>query len=198
MATGRTAGRALSMFKGGVALLNAEVKHSDVALSGAVSSTGVVTLLSGIAQGDGTSSRDGNSVKLKGGDLRYYFTQNGSASRTAIRVLVVVDTRNQGANPSISDILTSATVVAPPNLTAEPGRYVILSDEVFWLFSGERTAASRHIALQALMDMHLLFSGTSADVSSVSGPSVFLVTLSSETTNTPSISGNSRLLYLDN
>jgi len=186
------------MFRGAATLLNAEVKHLDTAIASSVSSSGAVVYLGAIPQGDGTTSRDGNSVKLKGGVLRLSGTMHTSATRTTTRTLVVLDTRNAGANPSISDILTSASVTGLPNLVAEPNRFVILSDRVFVnSITGEQSFHTE-MALDALIDVHLVYSGTAGTVADATGPAAFLVMLSSEPTNTPSVSGLGRLLFLDN
>jgi len=196
-ASGRTASRALSAFKGAVSLLNAEVKFIDTGVSSAVGTAGSVTLLSGITQGDGVSSRDGQSVKLKGGAIRLVSTMHASATRTQTRVLIVVDTRNQGSSPAVTDVLTAATVQSQLNLAAQPGRFVVLYDRVFSQISvGDSSTLFTIIELEALVDMHQLYSGTAA--ANTSGPTVFLVRLSTEATNTPTQAFESRLLFLDN
>jgi hypothetical protein len=186
------------MFRGAASLLNAEIKHLDTAISSGVSSTGAVVYLGAIPQGDGTTSRDGNSVKLKGGALRLVGTMNTSASRTMTRIMVVLDTRNAGSNPAIADILTSSSVTAQPNLVSEPGRYVILHDFCVGTSITGQQIFSHAISLDALVDVHLVFSGTAGTVADATGPAVFLVMVSNEPTNTPSVSGVGRLLFLDN
>jgi len=196
-ATGRTASRALTIFKGAASLLNAEVKHVDQTANLTPDTSGTVTLLSGIAQGDGNTTRDGTSVKLKGGDLRFRAASHTSAAATWLRLLLVVDTRNDGVNPTLSDII-SATITGQPNLDSSPNRFVILHDEVLSLVTAANRIAHRNIPLYALLDMHLMFNGTGATVASCSGPALFAVLLSSEATNTPSVTFDSRLLFLDN
>lgn len=198
LATGRTAGRALAVFKGAANLLNAEIKSSDTTLSSAVSASGSVNLVSGVAQGDGVANRDGNSLKLKGGSLRWFSTIHASASRTFMRVMVVADTRCNGSTASLSDILNALTVDSQPDLVSEPNRYVILSDVVRVLCSTGEQAVVGEVALPQLMDMHLTFSGTGATVASISGPAIYVIALSNESTNTPQFHAEARLLYVDN
>jgi len=84
------------------------------------------------------------------------------------------------------------------NVVAEPNRFIILHDSVRVMDAASRTAAFEEVALPALQDMHLLYSGSAADVSAASGPSIWVMALSTEATNTPSLAGSFRLLYLDN
>lgn len=178
--------------------MNAEIKVVDTTVSGSISSSGSLFLVNGIAQGDGNSNRDGNSVKSKGGSFRWIATQSGSASRSFLRLLVVADTRCNGAAPSVTDVLNSASVYAHPNLVSEPNRYVILHDSVQLMDAASRTACFGEVALPQLTDVHFTYSGTGATVASVSGMSVHVLALSNEPTNTPSLSSEFRILYLDN
>jgi hypothetical protein len=157
-----------------------------------------VVYLGALSQGDGTTARDGNSVKLKGAVLRLQGTMHTSATRTLVRILVVMDMRNAGANPSISDILVSSTVTALPNLVAEPNRYVILHDQVFQMAITGQQSLYTAISLESLIDAHLMYSGTAGTVADAAGPAPFLVMISTEPTNTPSVSGSARILFLDN
>jgi len=198
VATGRTARRALAAFRGAASLLNAEIKHHDTGISSSVSSSGAVVYLGAVPQGDGTTSRDGNSLKLKGAHLRLSCTMNTSATRSTVRWMLVADVRCAGSNPSISDILVSSSVTALPNLVAEPNRFLILEEGVWTLSSTGEQSGYVAITAPALVDCHLVFAGTAGTVADAAGLAVFLVMVSSEATNTPSVSGAGRLLFVDN
>jgi len=83
------------------------------------------------------------------------------------------------------------------NTAAQPGRFVILYDRVFSQVTGAVGATLfEDVPLGALMDVHLLFSGTAA--ANTSGPTLFMLRVSTEATNTPTTAYEARLWYVDN
>jgi hypothetical protein len=196
------AGRALAAYKGARRLFNTEFKVHDVADGGgtAVSTTPTVTLLSGIAEGDGTAARNGNSVKIESAFIRWGGQLSSSASRTRMRVMIVVDTRCQELAPAASDVVAiDVSCYRLPNLTTDPGRYIVVWDQVVTLDEGSGLNKFYEKDLTpALGGMHLLYSGTGALVSSCSGPHIFMIQYSSEATNTPASYYAMRIRYVDN
>lgn len=188
----------LSTFKGASSLLNVEVKHVDVSDTQNAGSTGLLTLLSGIAQGDTNTTRDGNSVKLMGGRFTTVLTINASASTTYVRSIIFADTRNQAANPTIADVLDTATPIGLPNLDTAPNRFLILYDRMDKMsINGDRTILYDW-DLSKLANLHLSFGGTGATVASVQGLAIYSFIFSNESVNTPSHRSESRLFFVDN
>jgi hypothetical protein len=197
----RLAPYALLAYKGAASLLNAEFKHTDVTFSQQISSTATVDILTATAQGDGNTTRDGNSIKAKGfwGDL--CVSSHSSSTLTRVRLVFFVDTRCDGAAPTAASVIdTAISCTGLPNVDSGPNRFAILSDTITTLvYAGDSRIVHRRIDLtQQLMDMHLLYSGTTAVVASVRGPHLFMLALCSEATNTASIVADFRLLYVDN
>jgi hypothetical protein len=193
--------RALAAFKGLKGFFNTETKFVDQQLSGSASSTAQVLLLSGIAQGDTGSTRDGNSVKLVGGAVRIGCLQHTSATTTRVRVMIVADTRNQGGDPTPADIVSMSTSgLTMPNLASEPGRFVILHDKAFWQVIGTQSQAVHYDVDLAPMvrDLHLTFAGTGSTVADIRGLALYVYLYAAEATNTPTYFMASRLLYVDN
>jgi hypothetical protein len=181
--------------------MNPEFKHSDSSANSSISSTAGLVLMSGIAQGDSNVTRDGNSVKITGfyGDLTA--AMNASATTTRLRTVIFVDMRNQGVAPTASDVIdTASTVQGLPNVDAQPGRFAILFDQVntMVLASDSRTIHFRFDLTKELRNLHLTYSGTGATVASISGPAIYMLLLSTESTNTPSVVMDARLTFLDN
>lgn len=196
----RVAPYALTAFKGAVSLVNAEVKHVDVSASTTVSTTPVLSFLSGIAQGDTNTSRDGNSVKCVGchGDMT--LIMNASATVTRVRTLIFVDTRSQGVVPTATDVVDTNGLSGLVNIDTEPNRFVILLDrfDCLTLASESRLVHWRFDLSDALRNMHLTFSGSGATIASAKGPVLYMLQFSSEATNTPTYALDSRLFFLDN
>jgi hypothetical protein len=191
---------ALAAFKGAVSLVNAEVKHADTTGTATVSTTPVITFLSGIAQGDTNTSRDGNSVKCVGLSGDVTLIQNASATVTRVRTIIFVDTRNQGATPTATDVVDTGAMSGLVNIDTEPNRFVILYDrfDCMTLASETRVLHWRYDLNEDMRNMHLVYSGSGATVASIKGPSVFMLQYSSEATNTPTYAVDSRLFFLDN
>jgi hypothetical protein len=196
----RVAPYALVAFKGAASLVNAEVKHVDVSSSSTVSTTPVLTFLSGIAQGDTNTSRDGNSVKCVGlhGDVT--LIQNASATTSRVRTLIFVDTRSQGVVPTASDVLDTNAMSGLANIDTEPNRFIILLDrfDSMVLASESRVVHWRYDLTSDVKNMHFLFSGSGATIASAKGPVVYMLQYSSEATNTPTYAIDSRCFFLDN
>lgn len=199
-ATGRTASRALTIFKGAVSLLNAELKHADVVTSVSQGTTPTLTYLSGIAQGDTSITRDGASVKLKSFHFKMSARANVSSAQPRVRCILFVDTRSQGVVPAAADLVGISTAALEfPNLDTEPGRFTILRD---WFFTHSVAVGPviKNVdeAIPELAEMHLLFSGTGATIASAKGPVVYLYTYCSDNVNQETIDLTARAMYVDN
>ncbi len=82
----------------------------------ALTPAGLVTYLSGVAQGDTSVSREGLRINLLSMQLKFYFHSdfaqvNRQASHKG-RLLIFVDTMNQGALPAVTDVLEAANCLA--------------------------------------------------------------------------------------
>jgi hypothetical protein len=198
-ATGRTAGRALSVIKGAVSMLNTEVKVKDTSQgSTAVPDTGLFHLISGVAQGDTQVTRDGGSIKCKGGLCKIYLSKHASATLTRIRVLIFMDMMNAAANPTAADFYNSSEVLGLQNVITHPNRYVFLYDHTVLLDAVKESQTVLNIPLEALKEVHFTFRGTGATVASCGGPTCFLYLAGSEATNTPASIVESRIFFVDN
>jgi hypothetical protein len=192
----------LSAFKGAVSFFNPEVKHADVIVNNAVSTTTLVSFLSGISQGDSNTTRDGNSVKITGfyGDIIYVI--NASATSSRVRTLIVVDTQMNGATVTAADVFdtSGSAMLGLINVDSFPGRFIVLYDEVDLLaISTEKRLIHRRISLPSLVNMHLKFNtGTGNGTTAAVGPHIFMLQLSTEATNTVSQESVFRLSFLDN
>ncbi len=189
------------MLRGASNLLNAEIKYMDAGASATSSSTPAIVYLSGCAVGDTQSDRNGMSVKLKGGLIKMMLTANSSASRTTQRILLIADTRCQKANPTITDIVDTTRITGLLNLLTYTNRFVVLHDETTVV--GTTTGAGlnswwKTLDFQALMDVHINYSGSGATVATAGELAIFLVHWNNEATNTATLQYDSRLFFVDN
>lgn len=189
----RKAYSGVRMLKG---IVNAEKKtfDLDVALTAFASTTPVLTLLSGIAQGDDYTAREGRSILAKTLQLKVIVL--GNSAQTAdqfVRVILFKDMNNVGTAPTSSDIISTYDDLRNPDPVMMK-RYQILVDQSYKLNVNGNTSyeLDRFINLNC----HMKFSGTGA--TNVGENAVYLILASSTATNASSYLVHSRLRYYDN
>lgn len=179
-------------------LINVEEKFLDTTISqNPDASTGVVTPLTLIAQGATDQSRNGNSILSKRLDGKMAITVNSSATATLCRVMLVLDKDDgQGTAPTVAQILDTASVFAPNNLD-NSDRFVKLFDETYNVdIDGPKI---RYFEINKdLSDLHIKYDGANATQANATYNHIYLVTLSTEATNTPLVSGVIRYKFFDN
>lgn len=180
-------------------LINVEFKSKDIVGSSTPdNSAGSVVLLNGLATGDDFNSRDGRQIRMKSIQLNMKFNLHASATATVVRVLLVLDTQPNAAVATLSGILdvgSAATVVAFRNLNNRK-RFIILRDWVVKVNTNlpEITREYYH-TLDAKTVYNATNGGTIADIET---NSLSLWLASDEATNTPTVTYNSRVRFIDN
>lgn len=172
-----------------------EHKFYDVVISGAVSTTPVLSLLSGIGQGDTNILRNGNECKMEGWVMRGTIYINASAVATTFRFAIILDTDVISATaPTFTDIFVNTGTETLLNITSMPGRYKVIYDKTFSMsINGTR---EHKFQASAKMPLHLFWStGTGTDIRK---HALWGVTWSNEATNTPTTTINHRIRFIDN
>lgn len=190
------ASKALSVAYAVKRLVNVEYKHADISPQTSTPSSTPITpgMLNGIAQGDGVSARDGNSIKMTSLYLRYYASINASATNTQLRFVIVKDNQQvSDTSPSWSDVFTSTSTVSHLNVNTL-GRFSILRDVVLDLNDVSNPNCSGEIYLK--LNDHCRYNGTASTDMQKNG--IYIMMVSSESTNTPSLLWTSRVNYIDN
>lgn len=181
--------RQISYLKG---LVNSEVLKSETTISTTAGTTAVVTHLTGVAQGDTVSGRTGNSIYVRKCIARFLFEWQ-ALTPTGVRLMLVLDKQQVGdTSPSVTDILTTATLNSWLN-PATVGRFSILYNKRFvldtnkpmWVFDIIRNM--RH---------HVRYNGTAS--TDIQRGGLYLIAFSTDNTNPPSYQCNARIEYHDN
>lgn len=179
-------------------LVNSEMLHKDTTYStSSISGAGSVVHLTNIAQGDDYNGRTGNSILLRSLSYRYKLEINSSVtSNTTITCLIFQDTQQVAdSTPSVTDVLAAATTHSLLSLSS-PGRFKIISRKSYTL-----TPASGGRPALEYKGFHKLYShvkynaGASTDVQK---NGLYVLFISSEATNYPTVSGTFRIGYHDN
>ncbi len=186
---------ALNMAKKALSLMNVEFKFRDIESSTAVSTTATSNLLSGIAQGDTDITRDGSSCKIVSLGIRGNITINASAVASEVRLLIVLDKQTNQATFAIGDLLATANTIGFRNLDNNT-RFRVLWDQRFNLSD----QGPKIVKFQKFMKLQIKqkFDGTGATVADLTQNSIHIFKISTEATNTPTVTFFSRVKFIDN
>lgn len=196
LALATTAWKGVKYLKG---LVNSEMYKVDVALSSqAFSTTGAVTHLTAIGQGDTDATRTGNSVLLKSLDFRMLVQR--VAANTVIgnlcTCLLVQDNQQIGdTSPAIADVLEGATGLAFLN-NATVGRFKILRRWDFCLDTVGDNARVLRFRKYWPQGHHVRYNGTSS--ADQQKGAIYFLCMGDQATNNPVGDGSVRISYHDN
>lgn len=147
-----------------------------------------------IAQGLDYTNRVGDSIKMQNIYCGYRWQIGASATKTFVRTMLVRDLDGYGTPPTTTDILESADVLSPKKYL-NTDRFSVLYDEVETLTSVAETATvSRYFTPH---EGHVKYLGTASATASNGKGSMYLLFLSSESTNTPRVDFSTRILFTD-
>lgn len=174
--------------------LNPEYKFLDSTPAITPGTGGLITNISAIALGDTANDRNGSSIKVTSHLLRGTLTKAAAATATKVRVIIFADTSSNGALPVVADVLQTSNQDSPLN-KVNGSRFTILFDKSYVLSNDTPMRQFKHFKK---MQHHIHYlNGTSATSAMGQGP-IYMLTISNEASNTPTVSVNSRMRFLDN
>ena len=195
--TWQNAHRALVLAKHLKTLVNVEKKVVDITESGSTfsSSTAHVGNLNICAQGDTDLTRDGAQMKMIRTAIRGELLMNGSASGTIARIIICIKKDTSGSAPSnFGSLLTSNSTRAFYDRN-RIYNFKILFDKTYSLSSDKPNVAFRFA--KKLQNV-VRFDDVNADVASIARNGLFILALSDQATNTPTIKYHNRVTFVDN
>lgn len=193
----KKASQAYTLAKATKALLNVEVKYHDTDWTVSnQTTTATLTQLTNINQGDGGTSRDGIQAKLKSLNFRWHTVVNASATNTEVRTIVFQ--WNGTTAPVVGDILSQSTsTVSMLQMTGAPGRrFRILYDRMYQVNADGNDSKSGKGFRRFPKGIKCRWS--SATGTDIEWGHIYVLTLSSEATNGPKITGYARVRFIDN
>lgn len=182
--------KGVNMIRG---LVNSELKRFDFQLNTTISSTPAFTSLAQIAESDDVNGRTGNSILAKYLACDYNISINSSATQTSVRVLCFVDTQFTGTAPTIADITAGNNITGFINADNTQRFTILFDDHIDLSVNGERLRTVKHYIP---LNFHIRY--TAASGSTINKNNIFLMTVSTEATNVPSMISDNRLAYYDN
>lgn len=179
-------------------LVNTEFDYVDSSSSTTVASAGTLRLLNGMAQGDTASSREGNSIRMKSYYMKYQIANNATAVNTNTRVILVLDKQSNGAQPLVTDILATNTVVSPRNLDNRK-RFKILYDKCHSLGTAGPANINTEFYFKNQQTHVAYYNGSNlGTIADIATNALYLLTISDQATNLPAINYYFRLRFIDN
>lgn len=180
-------------------VVNVEYKYLDVSNTGlSMSSSGAVALLTGLAVGTTSTTRNGNSILMKSFYSQITFKVNAAAtSSTLCRVIYFIDKQDTSSLPAVTDVLSAATVNAP--IRRDQGdRFIVLYDRrlVVNLDSGSRPAGI--LKYFKKLHMHVKYLGDTAAQSDTGENQIYVLTVTDAASNNPTFNHTVRMRYIDN
>lgn len=176
-------------------LVNSEVKYLDTVLTANISTAGTaIATLTNIAEGDDIGQRNGRWVLAKSVQGKMTFNMNASATTSQVGWVLVMDKKASIGITGWTDIMATNDVNALINRN-DSERFVILRRGIVNLsINGDRIKSQKfYIPLKGI---HLKYNGTGA--TAYDQNNIFLVFISTEATNTVTLTGNCRFDYYDN
>jgi hypothetical protein len=181
-------------------LINIETKFIDLVTNADnINTTGGAYCISQVAQGLTSTSRVGDSVRIQHLELRGRAVANISAVSTSFRILVVRDLDGYGTAPTPADVLEYTGVVHAPRSPRKYNklqRFSVLFDEVVELQTSTGVSSIPFV-FETAHQGHVLYLGTTAAAASNGKGSVYVMFVSDESTNTPTVSFVSRMTFTD-
>ena len=125
------ASKAYTMAKAIAAVVNSEKKYFDVAPAAAsVGTTGWLTCLSYVPQGDTNVTRNGQSIALKSVLFKPVIHWNATGDQS-LRLIIFRDNDNEETiAPTIGQLLETSNFLSPRNMD-NPKRFTVLYDKIF-------------------------------------------------------------------
>jgi len=181
-------------------LINIETKYVDQNLTAATSRTGGVNYLSGTTEGTNVSDRIGKSIKIQSIEIRGCITSGGV--NATVRVMLVRDLHNRGADPAGSDILqtvaTAGAPYSPLNYTNGPhgsARFAVLYDTLVVVDTVSNPTFVFDV--QLAHEGHIKYIGSTNGSASAGAGSIYLVSFTDVNASVPNIPFSSRIYYTD-
>lgn len=173
-------------------LLNVEYKYFDTAVSTSISSTATLSHLTAIGQGDTDVTRDGNTCRLKGLNIRHIMALNTLATSSNVRVIVF--NWFDSTTPVAGNILANTGNTTSQLNIENSDKFHILYDKHYSMdnVGCKLLDYKKYIKL----NQKLKFNSTTGN--DFENNSIWALFISSEPTNTVGNNFSARVRFIDN
>lgn len=189
------ASKALSATRYIRGLVNSEMLHSSISGGQTFPVAGTILSLTNIGQGDTDSQRTGNSIFLRSLYLNLNVQTNlSNLNNQFLRLILFMDTQQiSDTSPNVTDVLAGTFPNSPLN-QANAGRFKIMKNWEFSLTNGVNP--TRVINKYMKLWHHVRYNSTAS--TDIQKGGIYLLCLSDQPTNPPSMGYQIKLGYHDN
>lgn len=176
--------------------INVEFKSYDIEVtSTSITPTAARYCLNAPAVGDDYDSRDGRQVRFKSIQLTGFIGwQSAAATAQQFRYILMIDKQPNDSLPAFTEAFTSENTYSLKNLDNKK-RFAILKDKRITLSDQYPV---HNIKFYKKLDMITMYDSTAAGIASVNTNSLLLFIISNAGANSPQITWQSRVRYIDN
>lgn len=176
-----------------------EYKVSTDGLSQAVSSTAVIDeAISLIQQGNLKVNRDGNQIRVTEIHLKVKMTQHASTTSNFLRVMIVLDKQCNGIKFGLSDLLddTQGIPITQYRELDQTDRFHVFCDKMMTTTNdgGDNAWFEYH---NMKVNFVMKYDASTGAITDLTSNCLFLLFVSDQTTNTPTVVSNFRIRYVD-
>lgn len=194
-----TAVKAFQLAKKVARMVNVEYKFVPIEIAGqSVTQIGtVIPFLDNLPQGDGSTDREGDSIKLMRFSCRGFITQNASAQKTAVRVILFRGKQENAQPYLVQDILdaqnyTNNLFLAPKSFS-EKFRSKILFDKVYHMSNNGNSSIIFNWNFKLYGHANYEQSSTG-----VENGGLYILVIGNEGTNHPTFNLTGKITFTDN
>ncbi len=179
-------------------IVNVEKKIIDSAITNTPDNAGDIQNLCLVAQGDDYTNRDGRRIKLQKMSLRLRMVPHVDSTKTSLRCILFKTRNDQAAAPTVTEVLedVSSGVVSHFESDNHQNSWTILSDRVYTFDVNGKNHGFAEFTPNILA--HCDYSGTGATEANTGRGAIYLLTISNEATNVPTLKGQCRVWFTDN
>lgn len=173
-----------------------EMKQITVTSSADITSSGVVSPITQIAEGNEDFERVGRSIILKSVQIRGYVANNDSIATnpTLVRIMIIRDNSFSGSDPTIANVLQASSTIGLRTQSPEKTHAVsVLYDKLSHVDVNSRNQFTFEKFIK--LNSKCIFDGTTSTSSNKGG--LYLLLLSNRATNMPTIATQLRVRYVD-
>lgn len=159
--------------------------------------------LTGIAQGDNDGNRTGMRIRIQTIHMKFQLDGHGSQyTPTHIRLVLVADNANYGAQPGWHDIFVdngASNECTTPKVLAKRGRYTIFFDKVITLNPKDVTGRSQGLTFNYYKKINrwVNYKGATAAYSDAERGNIWFFAISNNNTYSPVLSYTCRIKYTE-
>lgn len=177
-------------------VVNVERKYLDSTFNTTVSTTENFQLLNGMTQGTSGITRTGQSIKIVSCFVRFYMTMNSAATTTQVRIFILKDSQPNAAVPTAANLLQDSTNILSPLLIAFGRRFKIFYDRMIRL---DTNKLNQELKYYLRLRFHTEYgTGNTGTISDISKNSLYIMLVSDQAVNLPTVQFWARVRFIDN